>query len=73
MKAWFFRTLGNMAWDLLRYKIQRFITEDSVGEFESSRRYRLAIWAWAKAWEAEEQAAGRIPIRFRQHRWWFPQ
>ncbi len=51
MKAWFFRTLGNIAWDL---------NGGLDGEHDSGL-YNLAIWAWARSWRAEERAAGRLP------------
>ncbi len=50
VKAWFFRTLGNIVYDFNRGLNRLYMAI-----------YRLAIWAYAIAWEAEEKAKGRIP------------
>ncbi len=51
MKAWIFRTLGNIA-----YRLNGGLVGD-----HNSRCFHFVIWAVAKQWETEEKAAGRIP------------
>lgn len=52
MKAWFFLTLGNIAYTL---------NGRLNGLEKDNWLHDLMIWAWAKAWYLEEKTAGRIP------------